>query len=167
MALDRDDVISVLNDLIETSKDGVNGFRTAAEAVQSGAAKAVFSTRAQLIERAMAELQAEVRRLGGDPERRGSVAGSLHRGWMNLKAAVTGGDDEAIIAECERGEEIAVKNFEDALEKDLPADVRSIVERQYRGTLQNLDKVRALRGAPGTGAAARPRSVDREAPPPV
>jgi uncharacterized protein (TIGR02284 family) len=167
MTLDRDDVISVLNELIETSKDGVNGFRTAAESVKSGEAKAVFTTRVQLIERAATELQAEVRRLGGDPEKHGSVTGSLHRGWINLKAAVTGKDDDAIIAECERGEEAAVKSYEDALEKDLPADIQAIVERQYRGTLQNLDKVRALRGAPGTGAAARPRSVDREAPPPA
>ena len=167
MALDRDDVISVLNDLIETSKDGANGFRTAAESVQSAQAKAVFTTQVQLKERAVAELQAEVRRLGGDPERRGSVAGSLHRGWMNLKAAVTGGDDEAIIAECERGEEAAAKSYEDALEKALPADLRAVVERQYQGTLRNLDEVRALRAIPRAGAAARPRSTDREAPPPA
>ena len=167
MALDRDDVISVLNDLIETSKDGVNGFRTAAESVKSAEVKAVLLSRAQLIERAAGELQAEVRRLGGDPEKRGSVTASLHRGWINLKSAVTGKDDDAIIAECERGEEVAVRSYEDALEKDLPADVRAIVERQYRGTLQNLDKVRALRGVPGATTSARPRSVDRGAPPPV
>jgi uncharacterized protein (TIGR02284 family) len=168
MALDRDDVISVLNDLIETCEDGVNGFRTAADSVKSTEAKAVFTNRIKLIERSAAELQAEVRRLGGDPERRGSVAGSLHRGWINLKSAVTGKDDDAIINECVRGEETAVKSYEDALEKDLPADVRAIVEHQYRGTLQNLDKVRVLKGEPGMGTSAtRPRSADREAPPPV
>jgi uncharacterized protein (TIGR02284 family) len=167
MAMDRDDVISVLNDLIETSRDGVNGFRTAAESVQSAQAKAVFMTRAQLIERAVGELQAEVRRLGGDPEKSGSVTGSLHRGWINLKSAIMGKDDDAIITECERGEESAVKSYQDALDKELPADVRAIVERQYRGTVQNLEKVRALKGAPGVGTSARPRSADREAPPPA
>jgi uncharacterized protein (TIGR02284 family) len=167
MALDRDDVISVLNDLIETSRDGVNGFRTAAESVQSAEARAVLTARAQLIERAVGELQAEVRRLGGDPEKRGSVTGSLHRGWINLKSAIMGKDDDAIITECERGEEVAVRNYQDALDKDLPADIRAIVERQYRGTLQNLENVRALKGAPGLGASVRPRSADREAPPPA
>ena len=167
MAMDRDDVISVLNDLIETSKDGVNGFRTAAESVKSSEAKAVFTTRIQLIERAIGELQAEVRRLGGDPEKSGSVTGTLHRGWINLKSAVTGKDDDAIINECERGEEVAVKNYQDALDKDLPPDVRAIVERQYRGTLQNLDKVRALKATLGASASMRPRSADREAPPPA
>jgi uncharacterized protein (TIGR02284 family) len=161
--------ISVLNDLIETSKDGANGFRAAAEAVQRPDAKALFTSRVPVIERAAAELQAEVRRLGGDPETTGSVAASLHRGWIGLKAAVTGKDDAAIITECERGEQLAVTNYEDALEKDLPAGVREIVERQYRGTVQNLERVRALgsvAGADSPTIAPRP-AADRDAPPPV
>jgi len=171
MATDNNAVISVLNDLIETSKDGANGFRTAADAVQSAEAKALFLSRVQLIERAAAELQAEVRRLGGDPERTGSVAATLHRGWIDLKSAVTGKSDAAIITECERGEEVAVKNYEDALEKDLPADVRDLVERQYRGTVQNLERVRALgrvAGADSPTIAPRPAADrDRGAPPPA
>ena len=169
MARDNDAVISVLNDLIETCKDGVNGFRTAAAAVKSPQAKALFTSRVQLIERSAEELQALVRRFGGDPETTGSVAATLHRGWIDLKSAVTGQDDAAIITECERGEQVAVKNYEDALAKDLPVDVRAIVERQYRGAVQNLERVRALASARGADApvvAPRP-AVDRNAPPPA
>jgi uncharacterized protein (TIGR02284 family) len=169
MASINDTAISVLNELIETSKDGANGFRAAAEAVQRPDAKALFTSRVPIIERAAAELQAEVRRLGGDAETTGSVAASLHRGWIGLKAAVTGKDDAAIITECERGEQLAVTKYEDALEKDLPADVRAVVERQYRGTVQNLEKVRALGSAVGADSptvAPRP-AVDRGAPPPA
>ena len=167
MARDNDAAISVLNDLIETSKDGANGFRTAADAVRSPEAKALFTSRVPIIERAASELQAEVRRLGGEAETSGTVAASVHRGWINLKAAVTGKDDAAIITECERGEELAAKNYEDALKKDLPADVRAVVERQYRGTLQNLERVRALGDAAGAASptiAPRPEA-DRGAPP--
>ena len=167
MPIDNDGVISVLNGLIETSKDGANGFRTAAEAVTNAEVKRVFTTRVELIERAAAELQAEVRRLGGDPEQTGSVAASLHRGWINLKSAVTGKDDDAIIAECERGEDVAVNNYEDALGKDLPAHVRALVERQYQGTLQNRDRVRALKRATGAAPPTTARATDREVPPPV
>ena len=171
MANQNDTAVSVLNDLIETSKDGVNGFRTAADAVKDPDAKAVFLSRVQLIERAIGELQAEVLRLGGDPETKGSVAATLHRGWIDLKSAVTGKDDAAIITECERGEEVAVKNYEGALEKDLPAHVRDLVERQYRGTIQNLERVRALgraRGADSPTIAPRPAADrDRGAPPPA
>jgi uncharacterized protein (TIGR02284 family) len=166
MTLDNDDVISVLNDLIQTSRDGINGFRTAAGSVKNSDAKAVFTTRVQLIERAASELEGEVRRLGGDPDRHGSVAGSVHRGWINLKSAITGKDDEAIIAECERGEDVAVKHYEDALKKDLPTPLRLIVQRQYEGTLQNRDKVRALKGPAGT-SSTRSRTADRDALPPT
>ena len=74
----------------------------------------------------------------------GTVGGAIHRGWINLKAAVTGKNEEAIINECERGEEHAAHVYEDALQKDLPLDTRAIVERQYRGVVENLERVRAL-----------------------
>lgn len=149
MADDIKDTISTLNGLIETCKDGANGFREAAEAVTNNDAKALFTSRIPIIERSAAELQAEVRRLGGDPEKTGSMAAAMHRGWMDLKAAVSGHDEAAILTECERGEELAVKNYEDALKTNLPAQTRAIVEPQYRGAVSNLEKVRALGAAYG------------------
>ena len=169
MAMDNKAVVSVLNDLIETCKDGANGFRTAAAAVQHADAKALFTSRVPTIEGAAAELQAQVRRLGGDAETTGSVAAAVHRGWIGLKSAVTGKNDAAIITECERGEQLAVKNYEDALEEDLPADVRAIVERQYRGAVQNLERVRALgdvKGAAAPTVAPKP-AADRDVIPPM
>ena len=159
--------VSILNDLIETCKDGANGFRTAAAAVQNAEAKALFTSRVPIIERAASELQAEVRRLGGEAETTGSVAASVHRGWIDLKSAVTGKNEAAIITECERGEQLAVKNYEDALKAELPSETRAIVERQYRGTVQNLERVRALGNITGAAAptvAPKP-AADREAPP--
>ena len=144
MTDDVKDTISTLNGLIETCKDGANVFREAAQAVSNSDAKTLFMSRIPIIERSAAELQAEVRRLGGDPEKSGSVAAAMHRGWMDLKAAVSGHDEAAILTECERGEELAVKNYEDALKKNLPAETRTIVEAQFRGTVSNLEKVRAL-----------------------
>ncbi len=70
-------------------------------------------------------------RLGGDPEDSGSVSASLHRGWMNIKSAVSSNDLDAILSECEQGEDVAVKNYKEALENDLPADLHSIVNKQY------------------------------------
>ena len=144
MAQDVKKIISTLNDLIETCKDGANGFRTAAEAVTNSDAKTLFTSRVPIIERSAADLQAEVRRLGGDPESTGSIAAAVHRGWIDLKAAVSKRDEAAVITECERGEELAVKNYEDALKTDLPAETRVLVDYQYRGAISNLEKVRAL-----------------------
>jgi len=167
MAMDNDDVISVLDGLIETCEDGVKGFRDAAEAIGNARAKEVFHTRIEYIERAESDLKAAVRRLGGDPDAGGSISGAVHRGWMNLKSAITGKDDEAIVAECERGENAAVERYEKALDNELPTDIRLLVEKQYRGTLQNRDRIRELHRNFTGGTKSRATARDREMPPPM
>jgi uncharacterized protein (TIGR02284 family) len=139
------DTVSVLNNLIETSKDGERGFRKAAEDTTSADLKTLFSSRADDCATGAAQLQAEVQKLGGKPESHGSVGGALHRGWVDVKSAVAGRKDLAILEECEKGEDVAKKHYREALDKDLPADIRTVVERQYQGVVQNHDKIRDLR----------------------
>lgn len=143
--MDNDEVISTLNDLIETSKDGEEGFRTCAGDASDLQLKAFFAKRAQLCAAAVVELQDLVRAYGGDPETSGGLGAALHRRWIDVKALVTGKDDKEVLKECERGEDFAVSSYQRALGKNLPGDVRSVVERQYQGVLQNHDEVRALR----------------------
>ena len=143
--MDNDDVISTLNDLIETSKDGEQGFLTSAEHVSSSELQTLFQQASARCAQGARELQQEVRRLGGDPDTTGSVSGALHRGWVNIKSAVTGKDDKAILTEVERGESVAEERYREALKKDLPSDIRAIVERQHRGVVENYDRVRTLR----------------------
>lgn len=66
---------------------------------------------------------------------------------MSLKAAVTGHGEEAIISAVERGEDSARAAYEKALQQDLPADVRALVERQYAGIRESHERVRFLRRA--------------------
>ena len=139
----NDNVISTLNNLIETCKDGEQGFRAAADGVQRSDLRTLFLTYSQQRAQFAAELQNEVRHLGGDPEERGSVAASLHRGWINIKSAVTGEDEGAVISECERGEDSAIRNYRDALNEDLPANIRETVERQYAQVKEAHDRIRA------------------------
>jgi uncharacterized protein (TIGR02284 family) len=138
-------VIAVLNDLIEISKDGERGFMKAAEGAQHASVKEALLETAQSCTQGARALQDLVLKLGGKPERGGSVAGALHRGWLDVKSAVGSRADHAILADCEKGEDQAKKHFHDALEKDLPADVRALVERMYHGVLQNHDRIRAMR----------------------
>ena len=139
------DNTSMLNDLIETSKDGENGFRSAAEDAKSAELKATFLRRAEDCAKGASELQQLVSRIGGNPEQGGSVAGAMHRGWMDLKAKVTHRDDLAILEECERGEDVAKAKYRKALDASLPDDVRAVVQRQYDGVVSNHDAVRDLR----------------------
>ena len=141
----KDDTESVLNDLIETSKDGEKGFAKAAQDAHDAQLKSLFTEASRRCREGAAELQTKVRTPGGSPETSGTAAGALHRGWISLKEAVSSRDDKAILEECERGEDHAKAQYLKALEKNLPADVRTIVERQYQGVLSNHDRVRALR----------------------
>lgn len=142
--MDNDDIISTLNDLIETSKDGEEGFRTCADDVSDPQMKTFFSNRAQSCAAAAVELQDLVRAFGGNPETSGGLGGAIHRRWVDIKALLTGKDVKAVLKECVRGEDFAVASYRRALEKNLPADVRAVVERQYQGVLQNHDQVRSL-----------------------
>jgi uncharacterized protein (TIGR02284 family) len=141
----KDDSESVLNDLIETSKDGEKGFMKAAEDAHDAELKSLFTECAKRCREGAAELQAKVRSQGGSPEKTGSAAGALHRGWISLREAVSRRDDKAILEECERGEDYAKGQYRKALEQNLPADIRTIVDRQYQGVLANHDRVRMLR----------------------
>jgi len=140
-----DRIVNLLNDLIETSKNGEKGFTAAAEDTKTPELQQLFQSRARDCASGAAELQTVVSQLGGKPEDSGTVAGAMHRGWTNLKAAVTGRSDTAILEECERGEDVAKAAYGDALKEELPAEIRAVVERQYQGVLRNHDQIRDLR----------------------
>jgi uncharacterized protein (TIGR02284 family) len=136
----------VIENLIETLRDGQQGFKEAAESVKDPQLKALFSEYAQQRARFLAELRNNVQ----SPDERetkvsGSAAGALHRGWINLKSAVTKGDDHSVLAECERGEDSAVEEYQKALNDGLTAPVREIVSRQYTQIKATHDRIRDLR----------------------
>ncbi len=144
MAISTKEIYSTLNDLIQTCRDGEQGFREAAEGIGGEETRRLFLDYAQQRARFAGELQALVSKLGGHPAEGGSVGGAVHRGWINIKQAVTGKDRGAIIAEAERGEDTAVDAYRKALEKDLPGDVRETVERQYKQVLEAHNRVRDM-----------------------
>jgi len=141
----KDKAVSVLNDLIETCRDGEQGFRSAAESLKTPAISTKFLEYAAERGQIGRELQAEVRRLGGDPEKSGSTAGSVHRGWLDLKAVLTGHDDHAIVAEAERGEDVAKAAFDAALNENLPPSTEALVRQHAQKVRRAHDDVRAIR----------------------
>lgn len=138
---------SLLNDLIETLKDGQEGFRASSVDVESPDLKSLLSKYSLQRSAFAGELQALARSLGENtPETSGSVAGALHRGWIDLKAALASRDAHAILAECERGEDSAVAQYRSALEHNsLPADVRATLQTQFAAVQAAHDHVRNLR----------------------
>jgi uncharacterized protein (TIGR02284 family) len=143
--VDNDDVIDVLNDLLESCRDGEYGFHASAEHADSGQLKSIFERHSRECAAAGAELEREIRARGGEPASGGTVAGALHRGWVSVKTALSTQDDKAVLNECERGEDSAVARYRKALKAPLPLDLRALVQRQADGAQRNHDEVKALR----------------------
>ena len=110
-------------------------------------AKAVFQQYSRERAQMAQELQAEVRTLGGDPEQAGSMSGSVHRGWINIKSVVTGKNDASIIAEAERGEDIAKNAYAEAIKTALPPSVSAVISRQAVKVREAHDRVRSMERA--------------------
>jgi uncharacterized protein (TIGR02284 family) len=145
MANDIKETRSILNGLIETCKDGEEGFRTCAEHTKDTELRRTFDKYSLQRSHFVGELQTEVMGLGGEPENSGTTSGALHRGWIDLKAKIVSSDDHAMLEECERGEDSAVHNYRDALTKDLPENIRQLIENQYRQIQLAHNEIRALR----------------------
>ena len=96
-----EDTIGHINQLIATSKDGELGYRTAAEHVHNTQLRTVFSDYARQRAQFALQLQGEVERLGGTAQDSGSITAALHRGWIDVKSALSGGDGSAIVAACD------------------------------------------------------------------
>lgn len=143
--MEKDKIIEHLNNLIQSNKDSEEGFKTAASGVEDDQIKALFQELSTQRAHFARELQDVVNQYGGEPESDGSITGSLHRGWMNLKAAVTGNDETAILNEAERAEDYAVDAYEKAMKEGLPQSVSDVVSREYHLVKAAHDRVKALR----------------------
>ena len=141
----NDKVIATLNELIQTSKDGERGFALAARDTKEPELTGVFKQGEESCHLAAAELQDQVRLLGGSAEEEGSMRAAAHRGWLSIKSSMSARDDRAILEECEKGEDYAKARYAEAMKHDLPEPSRSLVERQYQGVIANHDRVRDLR----------------------
>lgn len=146
--MQMEETAAVLEDLIETLEDGRKGFDQAAERLEDSDHRGIaVDLRRYAQERAdfSVELRNVAAQHGIDIAEEGSIGGALHRGWLTLKDALTGDDPTAVLGAAETGEDHAVAEFEDALGKDLPVEVRSIIERQAASVRRAHDEVKRLR----------------------
>lgn len=138
--------IITLNTLTATLIDSVNGYQDAAENTHSDRFKEMFTQAADERTEAVEKLRAQVTAIGGSAEDDGSFLGKTHQRFLDLKAAITGRDDKAIINEVERGEDYLKEKFELALSKgELSAQSRTIVEEVFQSVRNGHDKMSSLK----------------------
>lgn len=146
----NDTVRMAIKNLVDIAHTGHEGYNTAADNVKNPEYAALFRGFAQQRQTFEHELKQCVARLGGDPEAKSaggmleSAAGALHRGWINIKSAITGGGESAILDECERGDEIAIQAYQSALEQPFPQDVAQMLRQQYQSIQEAYTRVKGL-----------------------
>ena len=138
--------ISILNTLIATTIDSINGYEDSAKNIDNERFREVFRQRANERQEVVENLRGEVRRLGGNPEDDGSFLGKAHQRFEDLKAAITGRDEKAIVNEVERGEDYIKGKFEAALNSDeLTGDSRAVVESCFQSVRAGHDQMSQLK----------------------
>jgi uncharacterized protein (TIGR02284 family) len=143
IALER--VQSRLKDLIETLRDGQEGFKELGHRLQDGGAKRVFLEETQVRAEYAAELENELHRIGlHDVKVSASHGTKLRLFWAEIKAKLVNGD-HVLLSAAEQGEDVAKKAYEDALKEDLPLPLRELLDRQFEHIQRSHDKVKALR----------------------
>ena len=143
--MSNEEVVGLLKGLLETCRDGEFGFSASARHVASPELREVFAMRAADCQRGAIELETYITEYGGTPESGGSATGALHRGWLEVKSALPGGNDRAMLDECARGEDAALQRYEDALRRALPDALRAVIDRQLAGVRRNREQIQQLR----------------------
>jgi uncharacterized protein (TIGR02284 family) len=156
--------IATLSELLTVVRGGEHGLMACAEHAHNDALKKLFVSRASRHGAAAGELRELIAQLGGDPAASGKVRGGTRRGWGNLHAALAQNTDEALVNECEHGEDHVLEVYRNALDDHLPELVRQVVLRQFEGLMGDHGHIRVLRSDPlqggmlaaSTGGDARP-----------
>lgn len=146
--------IRILNSLIATTIDSVDGYTAAADSADNADFRQIFRDRAAERRGVVSNLQAQVKLLGGNAEDDGTMIAGAHRFFMNLRDSMTGTDDESIVAEVERGEDVIKAKFEEAQKDgDLSIASRDVVQKCYTSVREGHDQMRDLKhGLSGVNA---------------
>lgn len=134
-----------LNGLLEKTYDAEKGYKKAAENIENESLKNFFKRKAQERYDFGHELKNEIKAFGQKVDEGGSITGSAHRAWMDVKAFLSMDNEESILEEALRGEKASVEEYNDVLsETSLPASTQNILIQQKNKIQQSLNYVKVL-----------------------
>ena len=148
--MEKEKTIDVLNSLITINNDRIEGYETASKETDEPDLKSLFAKFISTSQKCKQELVMEVNMLGGEEAEGTKVSGKFFRGWMDVKAALTGKDRKAILNSCEFGEDEALETYEEALQNEsehLTADHETMIYTQKSLLKADHDHVKAMRDA--------------------
>ncbi len=139
------EIRAILKVLLETCRDGEQGYKNAADDVKDDEIEKILLKYSRQRNEFTRELEKIITGMGGEVEFAGSILGVLHRRWMDVIFAVAGSDAESILNECLRGENAAINKYEEHLNKDLPGDIKKIVVTQYNEIKAAYEEIKGLK----------------------
>ncbi|MEP7257088.1 MAG: PA2169 family four-helix-bundle protein [Flavitalea sp.] len=145
----NDNLVEVLNDLIRINNDRIVGYEKAADEARTVDVdlRAIFNRMSEESSQYAAELTQEVVKLGGEPATGTTNSGKIYRVWMDVKVVFSGKDRQAILENCEFGEDAAQKAYDLALKSDaeISADVRQLITSQKSSLKTSHDLIKKYR----------------------
>src|SRR5512145_1239493 len=146
-------LVETLKEVGKIIRDSEEGYRHSANDIDDWQLRSMFLELARVRGEQGDEVDRLLQRFGGEAvPKGGSASGTLHRTFVDLKAAITGHNRQAVIAEVVRGESYAESVFDKALRADLPADVRQVIQRHHDSVRDSRDRVRRMQQEMGYGA---------------
>lgn len=144
MSLPNENVITILKELMEASKNGEQGYKDASDDIKDkGLSVLLFD---YSVQRGMFvnDLRELIQSIGGDTEFTGSILGILNRRWMDVKYGAAGSNPFSILTECLKGDSEVLKKYEIHLKQDLPENIRQIIVQQRDIIKVNYDNISKL-----------------------
>jgi len=127
----KKEIANNLNQLLEKNYDAEKGYKDAADKVQNTRMKQFLEEQAQLRYDFGHQIKSEIKAFDGEVDKGGSVKGSMHRAWMDLKSAVTSDKEENVMEEVQRGEQSAIEEYNEVINKsNLPATTKDVLTQQ-------------------------------------
>ncbi len=142
-----DQATECVQDLIRMNIDSAEGFTAAAERIEDNKVASLFREYASQRTRNAEELKSSVAYNGEDPADSGTAKGTLHRWWLDIRGAVTGGDTANVLSEAERGEDAIKHLYESAMKDCAGSPISDLLGKQYMNVKAAHDHVRNLRDA--------------------
>ncbi|MGJ8549207.1 PA2169 family four-helix-bundle protein [Winogradskyella undariae] len=145
MATYTEEVGSKLNNLLEKNYDAEKGYKKAAENVNHLGLKNYFNRKAEQRRTFGHDLKSEIKTFGQEVDKGGSITGSAHRTWMDVKSWLSQDNEESMLEEAIRGEKASVDEYQDVLmETSLPSSTKSILLSQKKNIETDLSEVKSL-----------------------
>lgn len=144
------DTVNVLQSIIEKNYDAEKGYKKALKEAKAPELKNFLKRQAVQRSHFATAIDKELHLLDETPRDKGSIAGTLHRAWIDIRTSVTGNDDEAVLNEVLRGETASVKEYEELMKHNtLVPHASKVLKSQLKEIQGTLERVKSLKDIQG------------------